>query len=369
MTLDYAATGSSVHMRFDPSVVVALQVAMGACLCESATSDVADRVIHHVNELAERCGAMKSEFLVSGPAVVPWNPTNTEWPAVPDAETIVERCHKYIWNHIDGRTRLDRMSKADAEQDNLPEISWMWNGSKWYMEAPETETTPRQLRVDAFSRVDVIPFLDVWNGCVDYRCGVMANGLAATLTSSNVISESLTAERVSVRFRVPALRSRADIVVTCDVNTEGDYALRRITVETFDPATDELISRNEFTIDEWGDFGGLLIPIRAHLWGGRPGLAPRIERGLKPVANYTEFVRVSAEQLDRESGRSQVFEPKSPTHGTWVRDSTLRISYTIGGASIIVDGRRIQLSKPIEAMITDNLPEILQTSRDRGIER
>ncbi len=349
-----------------------------ACQDQSVgTAPVEERMVKEtlsaLRALADRACPADSEIEVLGPAVLSWDADAKTFPTgrmespndrLPAKEYGKRRVH---WEFCD---RASRVSLRSGSEGSTPEMRWQSIGGVWhcFTSAPG-QPADLEIRRGLSSDFAEVKLLSVFNGCVAFPSVLSTRSLAehlatlkCTMTQASTDSTTdRTADSTIVRWESPRASGRVEIEVELGAL---DRRLRRVSYTQYrssDSPGGSPVSKVVMAVDAWDEtpeFSGL--PRRAYIWSGSFASNEIAGVTVKPRLNYIEVERISLDAAVSCDEMQRV--PEVPRHTT-VRDDALRIRYTIGGTSLWIDGRTAKLEKPIERVITTELPALLEGRR------
>lgn len=326
---------------------------------------MAKEVLSALRALADRACPANSEIEVLGPAVLSWDADPMAFPSgrmespndrLPAKEYGKRRVH---WEFCD---RASRVSLRSGGEGATPEMRWQSIGGVWHcFTSTPGQPADLEIRRGLSSDFAEVKLLSVFNGGVAFPSVLSTRSLAEHLATLKCTMTQASNDGLIVRWESPRASGRVEIEVELGAQ---DRRLRRVSYTQYRSSESpggSPVSKVVMAVDAWDEtpeFSGL--PRRAYIWSGSFVSNEIAGVTVKPRLNYTEVERIS---LDAAVPCDEMqLVPDVPLHTT-VRDDALRLRYTIGGTSLWIDGRTAKLEKPIERIITTELPALLEGRR------
>jgi hypothetical protein len=175
------------------------------------------------------------------------------------------------------------------------------------------------------------------------------------LLSTGTILEAI---EVSDILRVKFHPAASDTMVfELELETEPTVRLRRVFREFTRDEPTALINRQEFVIDEWRDFDGLMLPARARLIASEFGREGFEGHWIKTITYYE---RLGARRLN-ESPADDLFTIPYKD-GMGVHDERLNFSFAVGSRNFYYDGAAYSAPEPLMEHPHDQLPALIAKS-------
>lgn len=244
----------------------------------------------------------------------------------------------------------------------MPDMRWQSIGGVWHcFTSTRGQAVDLEIRRGLSSDFAEVKLLSVFNGGVAFPSVLSTRSLAEHLATLQCTTTEAATDSMIARWESPRASGRVEIEVELGAL---DRRLRRLSYTQYrssDSPSGSLVSKVVMAIDAWdetAEFSGL--PRRAYIWSGSFVSNEIAGVTVKPRLNYTEVERIS---LDAAVSCDEIqLVADLPLHTT-VRDDVLRLRYTIGDTLLWIDGRTAKLEKPIERIITTELPALLEGRR------
>lgn len=366
-SLSMARIAAAVAILSMASLPGSLTAACQAQSVGKATVDeqVVKEVLSALRALADRACPASSEIEVLGPAVLSWDADPMAFPSgrmespndrLPAKEYGRRRMH---WEFCD---RASRVTLRSGGEGSMPDMRWHSIGGVWHcFTSSPGQPVDLEIRRGLSSDFAEVKLLSVFNGGVAFPSVLSTRSLAEHLATLQCTTTVASAESVIAQWESPRASGRVEI----EVELGGlDRRLRRLSYtqyRTSDSPSGSPVSKVVMAIDAWdetAEFSGL--PRRAYIWSGSFVSNEIAGVTVRPRLNYTEVERISLDAAVSCDAIQLVADV--PLHTT-VRDDVLRLRYTIGDTSLWIDGRTAKLEKPIERIITTELPALLEGRR------
>ena len=336
-------------------------------------ADVDERLVEEtlseLRALAGRSCPLSSEIEVLGPAVQRWDADPTAFPsdrlaprlASPDDRLPSKEYERRVvrWDFCEGASNVSLLPNGAGP---MPTKTWRQAGGRWYcFERAPGQPGDLDIQPGLSSDFEEVKLLSVFNGCVAFPSVISTRSLADHLSTIKCTMTQTSTDASTVRWESARPYGRVEIEVELRL---ADRRLRRLSFTQYrsaDSDSDVPASKVVIHIDAWDEtpaYAGL--PRRAYIWSGSFATNEIDGVTVTPRLNYTELERIAvdAHAPCEDLRRVPVAEAR-----VTVRDEVLRLRYTIGGTSLWVNGRTARLEKPIEGIITTELPEILEGRR------
>lgn len=366
IALTTAAAAASIAL----SVVLLLASEAPACR-ESLTqpTNVDERLVYEtlsdLRALAARSCPSSCGIQVFGPAVLKWDADPSQFPsdrlASPRDRLPAKEYGKRVvrWDLCD---RACKISLLPSGAESTPTMTWQSAGGLWYcFENASGQPSDLEIRQGLSSDFSDVKLLSVFNGCVAFPSVISTRSLADHLSMIKCTMTQTSSDTSTVRWESARSSGRVEIEVEMRL---VDRRLQRVSYTQYrssGSAGASPVSKVVIYIDSWDETPALAgMPRRAYIWSGSFVTNEVAGVTVTPRLNYTEVERISVDAgVPCEELRDV---PVAEAHAT-VRDEALRLRYSIGGTSLWIDGQTVTLEKPIERIITTELPAILEGRR------